>query len=119
VQQSNSSPQWFCIVVEVGCHRRVRAMLADKGYRCFVPMKLVWVTHARVKQAKEKPLLGRYVFVELDPASQSFKPVTKTPGVEAVISKAPRVAGHTPTARLGPLHGVKLEFRNARRGRGC
>jgi transcription antitermination factor NusG len=89
VQQSNSNPQWFCIVVEVGgCHRQVQAILADKGYRCFVRMKMVWVSHARVKQAKEKPLLGRYVFVELDPESQSFMPVTTTPGVEAVISSA-------------------------------
>src|SRR5262245_21203059 len=76
------------MVVEAGCHRQVRAMLADKGYRCFVPMKKVWVSHARVKQAKEKPLLGRYVFVELDSENQSFMPVTTTPGVEAVISNA-------------------------------
>jgi transcription antitermination factor NusG len=88
VQQLNSEPQWFCIVVGAGCHRQVRAMLAAKGYRCFVPMRMVWVTHARVKQAKEKPLLGRYVFVELDPERQSFMPVTTTPGVGAVISNA-------------------------------
>jgi len=77
---------WYCVIVEAGRQRQIRAVLADKGYRAFVPMVKRWVKHARVKTAKERPLLGRYLFVELDPVNQSWLPVTATPGVQAVIS---------------------------------
>jgi len=80
--------QWYCLIVEAGCQRQVRAVLADKGYRIFVPMVKRWRSHARVKKAVERPLLGRYMFVELDYRNQSFLPITTTPGVEAVISNA-------------------------------
>jgi transcription antitermination factor NusG len=80
-------PQWYCIIVEAGCQRQIRAVLADKGYRVFVPMAKRWVNHARVKKAVERPLLGRYVFVELQPG-QAFLPVMTTAGVEAIISNA-------------------------------
>ena len=78
-------PQWFCIIVEAGCQRQIRAVLADKGYRVFIPMVKRWRSHARVMTAVEQPLLGRYVFVEVDYPRQSFGPITATAGVEALI----------------------------------
>ena len=59
---SFNGPQWFCLVVEAGCQRQIENVLSAKGYRPFVPKVKRWVSHARVKKAVERPLLGRYMF---------------------------------------------------------
>jgi transcription antitermination factor NusG len=83
---SNNGANWFCLVVEPGCHRQVENHLAAIGYRPFFPKVKRWVSHARVKKAAERPLLGRYLFVEIDFPRQSFSPVMAARGVEAIIS---------------------------------
>jgi transcription antitermination factor NusG len=45
-----------------------------------------WVSHARVKKVVERPLLGRYLFVEVDYPRQSFDDVAGAQGVESIIS---------------------------------
>jgi transcription antitermination factor NusG len=44
-----------------------------------------WISHARVRKAVERPLLNRYVFVEVDHPRQSFGPVAEARGVENII----------------------------------
>ena len=83
---SFTGPNWFCVVVEQNCHRQVEACLAVMGYRTFVPRVKKWVSHARVKKAVERPLIGRYMFVEVDYPRQSFGPVKAVRGVEDIIS---------------------------------
>ncbi|WP_316219400.1 transcription termination/antitermination protein NusG [Bradyrhizobium sp. SZCCHNR2026] len=87
-QISFNGPQWFCIIVQPNSHRQVENSLAAIGYRVFLPKLRRWVSHARVKKAVERPLLGRYMFVEVDYPLQSFGPLTATRGVEAIISSA-------------------------------
>lgn len=80
--------RWFCAITNPNCQARAALGLHELGYRTFYPKVRRWVTHARVKQAKDKPLLGRYIFVEVDPKNdqQSFYAVRAVNGIESVLS---------------------------------
>lgn len=80
--------RWFCVVTNPNCQARAALGLHELGYRSFYPKVRRWVTHARTKQAKERPLLGRYIFVEVDPKNdqQSFYAVRAVNGVESILS---------------------------------
>jgi len=102
-QVSFNGAQWFCLVVEAGCHRQIENALAARGFRCFFPKVRRWVSHARVKKAVERPLLGRYVFVEVDYPRQSFAPVMTIPGVESIISSGAGVPWAMPRREVDDL----------------
>jgi transcription antitermination factor NusG len=80
--------EWFCVVTNPNCQVRAALGLHELGYRSFYPKVRRWVTHARTKKAKDKPLLGRYIFVEVDTKNdqQSFYAVRAVNGVEAILS---------------------------------
>lgn len=90
--------KWYCAIVNPNCHARASLGLHELGYRSFYPRIRRWVSHARVKTAKEKPLLGRYIFVEVDrPAydkagrkihepRQSFGEVRSVNGIEGFVA---------------------------------
>ncbi|WP_369726741.1 transcription termination/antitermination protein NusG [Bradyrhizobium sp. LLZ17] len=87
-QVSFNGPQWFCLVVDPGCHRQIESALAMLGYRPFSPKVKRWISHARVKKVAERPLLGRYLFVEIDYPRQSFAPIMEQRAVQYAISVA-------------------------------
>lgn len=78
--------EWYCAVTNPNCLKRAELELLALGYRAFTPKVRRWVTHARVKKAAEKPILGRYLFVEVDHPFQDFATVRQINGVEAIIS---------------------------------
>lgn len=93
IQEDNDFPisptsKWFCAVTNPNCQARAALGLHEIGYRTFYPKVRRWVSHARTKQAKDKPLLGRYIFVEVDPKNdqQSFYAVRAVNGIECVLS---------------------------------
>jgi transcription antitermination factor NusG len=75
---------WYIAITNPNCHRRAEAGLAAIGYRSFWPKLRKWVSHARTKQAKEYPILGRYVFVEI-PDREFFR-VRAVNGVEGLLT---------------------------------
>jgi transcription antitermination factor NusG len=81
--------KWFCAVTNPNCQARASLGLHELGYRTFYPKVRRWVSHARTKQAKDKALLGRYIFVEVDSknAQQSFYAVRAVNGIECILSK--------------------------------
>jgi transcription antitermination factor NusG len=81
--------RWFCAVTNPNCQARAALGLHELGYRTFYPKVRRWVTHARVRKAKDKPLLGRYIFVEVDPKNdqQSFYAVRAVNGIETLLTK--------------------------------
>jgi transcription antitermination factor NusG len=93
----SESAKWFCVMTNPGCERRASHGLYAAGYRTFYPKVRKWATHARVKKATEKPLLGRYVFVEVDHPRQSHGTVRNVDGVELILS------GVLPDGTWGPL----------------
>lgn len=78
---------WYCITTNPNCQRRAEAELAQRGYWAFWPRMKKWAKHARTKTAKEYPLLGRYMFVEVG-EGQSFGEVRALNGVESFVSIA-------------------------------
>ncbi len=75
---------WYIAVCNPNCHRRAEAGLAAIGYRAFWPKLRKWVSHARTKQAKEYPILGRYVFVEIP--DREFYAVRNVNGIEGLLT---------------------------------
>jgi transcription antitermination factor NusG len=82
----SETAKWFCAVVNPNCQARASLGLYELGFRTFYPRVRRWVSHARVRKAKEKPLLGRYIFVEIDHPTQSFGSVRSVNGIEGIVS---------------------------------
>ncbi|BEV44783.1 transcription termination/antitermination NusG family protein [Afipia carboxidovorans] len=75
---------WYIAVTNPNCQRRAECELAALGYRAFWPKLKKWVSHARTKIAKEYPILGRYIFVEI-PDGNFFR-VRNVNGIEALLT---------------------------------
>lgn len=86
----SDTAQWYCVVTNPNCQRRAELELSSLGFRSFTPKLKKWVTHARVRKAVERPLLGRYLFVEVDHPRQSFGAVRAIHGVEGIVSNLGR-----------------------------
>lgn len=82
----SQTAKWFCAVTNPNCQARATLGLYEAGYRTFYPKVRRWVSHARTKTAKEKPLLGRYIFVEVDQPRQSFGAVRAVNGIEGFVA---------------------------------
>jgi transcription antitermination factor NusG len=82
---TSDTAQWFCITTNPNCQGRAALELYALGFRTFLPKIRKWVSHARVRKAVEKPLLGRYMFVEVDHPRQSFGTVSRANGVEGFV----------------------------------
>lgn len=82
----SADAEWYVAVTNPNCQARAALGLHDIGYRSFYPKVRRWVSHARVKTAKEKPLLGRYIFVEVDRKTQSFGAARNVNGIEGFVS---------------------------------
>lgn len=88
--QLSETARWYCAITGQTKQRRVEIELASLGFRVFTPKQRRWVTHARVRRAVERPILGRYLFVEIDYPRQSFGDVLATNGVDGMISNVGR-----------------------------
>jgi transcription antitermination factor NusG len=75
---------WYVAITNPNCHRRAENGLAELGYRAFWPKLRKWASHARVKVAKEYPVLGRYLFVEIPDGN--FWKVRNVNGIEAILT---------------------------------
>lgn len=75
---------WYIAITNPNCQRRAEAELAALGYSSFWPRLKKWVSHARTKKAKEYPVLGRYMFVEIPDGD--FWTVRNVNGIEAMVT---------------------------------
>lgn len=82
---SFNGPQWFAVMTNPQCELRAERELAQRGFRVFLPKLRKWVSHARVRKAVFRPLLPRYLFVEVDHPRQSFGEVKLCNGVETIL----------------------------------
>lgn len=77
--------RWYAVMSNIRCEERAKAGLMARGFRCFLPVERRWVRHARTKEAVNRPLLSRYLFVETDANQRGFFEIRTTDGVEAVL----------------------------------
>jgi transcription antitermination factor NusG len=85
---AHTGARWFVAVVNPNCLARAEAGLAQLGYRTFTPKLRKWVSHARVKKSVWRPILGRYLFVEVDPLIPLIGPIASA--AEAQTGRRPR-----------------------------
>lgn len=71
-QISFRGPEWFCGVVQPNQDQRVQRKLEGMGHRTFVPKLRKWISRSRRLVDVERPILGRYMFIEVDYPRQSF-----------------------------------------------
>lgn len=87
-EQSITSGQndmaWYIAITNPNCHRRAENGLASLGYQAFWPKCRKWASHARVKVAKEYPILGRYLFINVPDGN--FYAVRNVDGIEALLT---------------------------------
>lgn len=86
---------WYIAITNPNCHRRAEAGLAAIGYRAFWPRARRWVSHARTKKAKEFPVLGRYLFVEIP--DKEFYRVCNVNGIEGLLTCERRAPAKIPS----------------------
>lgn len=80
------SAKWFCAITTPHGAKLVEGELGARGYDVFAPKTRVWVRHARQLKASVRPLLGRYVFIEVDLRRQSFAPIYAARSVDSMLS---------------------------------
>jgi transcription antitermination factor NusG len=85
---------WYVAITNPNCHRRAEAGLSALGYQSFWPKLRKWVSHARTKVAKEYPILGRYLFVEIPDGA--FWNVRNVHGIEAFVVDGSGVPAQIP-----------------------
>lgn len=90
---------WYVAITNPNCHRRAEAELAALGYRAFWPKLRKWVRHARSQVAKEYPILGRYMFVEVPDGN--FWNIRNVNGIEALVT-SPCACGQAQPAAISP-----------------
>ncbi len=80
-----SGSHWFVLYTNIRSEKRAQLQLDAKGFRTFLPESTHWVTHSRIRSIVKRPLLTRYLFIEMDPNKQSFMDVRATDGIEAIV----------------------------------
>lgn len=75
---------WYIAITNPNCHRRAENGLAGLGYQAFWPKCRKWASHARVKVAKEYPILGRYLFINVPDGN--FYAVRGVDGIESLLT---------------------------------
>lgn len=93
-----ADPRWYIAVTNPNCHRRAESELAANGYRAFWPKHRKWVSHARMKVAKEYPILGRYLFVQVHDGN--FWRVRNVNGIETILTGDNGAPAQVPNATV-------------------
>jgi transcription antitermination factor NusG len=78
-------PHWFAVYTNIKSERRACAALQALGYRTYFPEMTKWVRHARVSRVVHRPLMCRYIFVEIEPSKDGFGEIRTIDGVEAIV----------------------------------
>lgn len=112
----SENAKWYCAITNPNCQRRAEMELYSLGYRTFTPKIRRWATHARVRKAVERAILGRYLFVAVDDSFQSFHEVRMVNGVEGFVSMlgwpSPMNADEIESLRLRQMAGEWDEIVN-------
>ena len=81
-------PHWFAVYTNIKSERRACAALQALGYRTYFPEMTRWVSHARVRRVVHRPLMCRYIFVEIEPTKQGFGEIRTIDGVESIVGSS-------------------------------
>jgi transcription antitermination factor NusG len=79
---------WFAVYTNIKSEDRAQRGLDAAGFRTYLPQSSRWVTKGKIKVISKRPLMSRYLFVEVNPhrVKLGFEAVRQTDGVEAIIA---------------------------------
>lgn len=104
-------PAWYAVHVASRKEKGVEAVLAEKGYRCFLPMyskRTAWSDRVKTTQV---PLFCGYVFAQFDVRYRL--PVLVTPNVRSIVGNGkipvPIPEEHLEAIRIALSHGLPVE----------
>ena len=79
------SARWYVVQTRPHAEQRADKHLRRQGFTTFLPRLLKNRRHARKTETVSRPLFPRYMFVRLDPASQSWHAIRSTMGVANLV----------------------------------
>src|ERR1700730_6010229 len=82
------------VVVNTQSHREPNALdnLSRQGFRAYCPLVRKRVRHARRTQDVLRPLFPSYLFVQIDPDAQRWRPILSTFGVRTLLRCGERLS---------------------------
>jgi hypothetical protein len=79
---------WVCGITTPTGAMSAEDDLRQAGYNVVMPMHRRWVRHARQLKAISRPLLGRYIFIEVDTAIlDDLGPIYATRSMDCVLGR--------------------------------
>ena len=81
-------PAWYVVHSKPREERRALANLANQGYRCYLPERLVANVRRGRRTLRREPLFPRYLFIELDDTleARSWAPIRSSKGVAGLVA---------------------------------
>lgn len=79
------STRWYAVNTKPYGELLAREHLNRQGFRCFLPLTLRTIRHARRLRTQRSPLFPGYLFVALDPERDCWRPINNTSGVRAIV----------------------------------
>jgi transcriptional antiterminator RfaH len=93
-----SDPRWYVVQTQPHSERKALSHLIRQGFETYLPQYLKKRRHARKTEIVPAPLFPRYLFVLFDIATQSWRPIRSTIGVNQLVCQ-----GESPAS---VCHGV-------------
>lgn len=73
--------QWFVVVTKQAKEFAAACAIEAEGFRTFLPIKIVEVSHAGKRERVSRPLFPRYIFVEFDREKETYGKINYCRGV--------------------------------------
>jgi transcriptional antiterminator RfaH len=87
---------WYVVQTQINAEAKAERNLVQQGFKIYLPKYLKRRSHARKIEKIAAPLFPRYLFVQIDLATQRWRSVQSTFGVSHLV-----LNGSDP-ARVGP-----------------
>ena len=82
--------RWYVVYTRTGMERMALGHLEEQGYTAYLPKRLKERRHARRIDTIKTPLFPRYLFVELDLATDAWHAINGTYGVGYLVAMGER-----------------------------
>lgn len=82
--------RWYVVETQANAESKALFNLKRQGYRAYLPQYLKRRRHARRTDWVPRPLFPRYLFVQIDPERDMWRPIRSTFGVTRLICHGDR-----------------------------
>ena len=90
--QCHPGPLWHVARTEPRCETDVAKAINDElGFDTFVPLEMFWAVRRGIKVKDARPMLPRYIFVEVDPYRQDWQPIL---GIDGIVDMLGAMHAH-------------------------